>query len=108
MKDEEGGGEEEEEKDGEGGGGGTIDLDYAHSISPSERESVGPNGPIRPPLARGKTSPRSSRSTVQKRCETRQSQRSCVQNCKVLNASVHAHATERSRNDLRNTSAHSE
>lgn len=42
--------ERKEEEDGEGLGG-IIDLDYAHAISPSERESVGPNGPIQPPLA---------------------------------------------------------
>lgn len=59
MKDEKGGGEEE---DGEGPGGIT-DPDYAHSISPSERESVGPNGPIQPPLAWGRTALRSSQDT---------------------------------------------
>ena len=45
------GGEEED---------GIIDPDYAHSISPSERESFGPNGPIQQPLAWGKTALRRS------------------------------------------------
>lgn len=31
------------------GPGGIIDLDYVHSISPSERESFGPDGAIQPP-----------------------------------------------------------
>lgn len=52
----------EEEEDSEEVGG-IIDQDYTHSISPSERESVGPNGPIQPPLASGKTELRSGQGT---------------------------------------------
>lgn len=59
MKEEEGGEEEEDSEEL----GGIIDPDYAHSISPSERESVGPNKPIQPPLAWGKTALRSSQET---------------------------------------------
>lgn len=50
MKEEEG---REEEKDDEGLRGIT-DPDYVHFISLLERESVGPNRPIQPPLAGGK------------------------------------------------------
>ncbi|KAG7221750.1 hypothetical protein INR49_029133 [Caranx melampygus] len=51
MKEDEGGDEEEDSE----GPGGITDMDYAHSISPSERESVGPNRATQPaPGLRGK------------------------------------------------------
>ncbi len=60
QKKEEEGGDEEEDSEVPGG---INDPDYAHSICPSEWESVGPNGAIQQLLARGKTAPRSSQDT---------------------------------------------
>lgn len=54
------GGDQEEDSEGPGG---ITDPDYAHSISPSERESFGPHRPIQLPLAWGKTVLRSSQDT---------------------------------------------
>lgn len=57
MKEDEGGDDSE-------GPGGITDLDYAHSISPSERESVGPDTTIQPaPGLREETGPRSGQDT---------------------------------------------
>lgn len=55
----------DQEEDGEGPGGITG-PDYAHSISPSERESFGPHRPIQLPPAWGKTVLRSSQDTQHK------------------------------------------